>query len=515
MERLEPETEIHRTQKALKALLGRTGEGGDVLFPESSIQIEAPEDVVCRPGGQLALALIVNLMARMKAIVSTVAVDLPYGIERHGKVPLPGNDLREGLEQLVSSLSGPESEYDVTWRFDTKQPRPTVSVALSRKNGDAPASDVVVGAGPWTAFINMPGSRSNWSEPIPVGPHMAATFGVAEVFKQLLMRNYPEQTRRPVKLLENTAFCALTYEDKPLGNAYLRADARLDLDRMGIVGLGAGGTAALYTLASYPHVDGAVTLIEPANHKKSNLARYPLSNYEDCAYGTSKVEVAGAFLRRQAADLIVQEEDLSYADVRERDFRLVLSTVDTPEARWDIQRDSIPIILDAAVVESIYALLRVYPGEGMCLACKHPYDPDITWKRRARMWGKQVDTVRRMYVERAPVTVHDISVLAEVQGRSVDDFAELEGLPFDQVPALTECGQTHLDLREPNQVATLPFVATMAGVLLAAEVIKERLMPEAALRNWFDHDMLWVPKTSRHRFRPPVSSCQFCSPNCQ
>ncbi len=113
-------------------------------------------------------------------------------------------------------------------------------------------------------------------------------------------------------------------------------------------------------------------------------------------------------------------------------------------------------------------------------------------------------------MEQSPVSKGDLTRLAEIQGRSIHEFDELLGVPFDNVPAITECGQSHFNLQVPNQMASLPFVTTMAGVLIAAEVIKDLTMPDQVIYNWFEHDLLWVPRFERYRFRPPISSCRFC-----
>jgi hypothetical protein len=123
----------------------------------------------------------------------------------------------------------------------------------------------------------------------------------------------------------------------------------------------------------------------------------------------------------------------------------LISTVDTVEARWSIQRRA-PAgaeILDAAVLNLVYSLVRVADG-GWCLECKHPYDPDLRLKQRAARWGQSLDTVRAWTINDLPVTREMIERLAETQNREVDYYTNLEGVPFAEVPRLTECGETSL-----------------------------------------------------------------------
>jgi molybdopterin/thiamine biosynthesis adenylyltransferase len=507
MERIEPDTEHHRTQKALKHLLGRPEADGEIIFPYGSVEIGISPEIAALPAGQLALTLTINLLARMRSIVSSVSVRVPRGLRRQSHVPLHGDDLRDGLEHLVSTIAGPGSPFPVEFDFDGDAELPVARLALGHSREGHKPSQITVEADAWTAYVNAPQIDGDWSTDTPFGPHMAACLGVAEVFKWLLHYNFPQHVNRPLHFLRDTGFSALTYAVWHGPTTRPALPSPIHLERVAIAGVGAGGSTAVYTLGCLPGLAGEITLIDPGRHKRSNLARYLLSTYEDCHQGTSKVSVAGEFLQCQQPELRVHLEDASYTDVAHRDFRLVVSTVDTPEARWDIQRDNPPVILDAAVLETIYALLRVEPGQGMCLACKHPYDPDVTWKRRAAMWGKTAAAVRELYVARVPVQLADVERLADVQGRPASDFAELLGLPFDQVPRQTECGQSHFNLQVPNQAATLPFVTAMAGVLVAAEVVKDQSAPRLALRNWFEHDLLWHPKPDRHRFRRQVPGC--------
>lgn len=510
MEHFEPETEIHRSQKAVKSLLNQPRRGADILFRDSSVLILAPPEVLMSPGGQLTVALITNLLSRMKALVSRVSLPVPEAIALNPIVPLIGNDLRSGLEQLAASVSGPQSHYPVSFDFRSRIRSSDVTLCLGQPQDDS--AGIWIGANAWTAYVNTSHDKSDWNTSVPFGPHLAATLGVAEIFKRLLAHNFTEAVSDlQFKLLENVEFSALTYGADPGNEAYPDLGQEILLDNVAIAGVGAGGSAAVYSLACLPQLAGTLALIDPGNHKKSNLSRYLLSTYDDCYNATYKVSRTQTFLAQRHPKLVLQVETEEYAGVFNRDFRAVVSTVDTPEARWTIQRDYPPVILDAAVVETIYTLLRVYPGRGRCLGCKHPYDPDITWKRRSQKWGKSVDEVRQLYENRTPVTRDDVARLAHVQGQAVENFAELVGIPFNQVPAMTECGNTRFNLRVPSQEATLPFVTTMAGILVAAELVKDQYAPNYQLYNWFEHNLLWSPKSNRHRFLPRTKNCSFCN----
>ena len=186
----------------------------------------------------------------------------------------------------------------------------------------------------------------------------------------------------------------------------------------------------------------------------------------------------------------------------------LLSTVDTVEARWAIQSRAAAgaEILDAAVLDLLYSVLRVAPG-GWCLECKHPFDPDLMLKQRAARWGQSFQTVREWTSDDVTVTDDMIRQLALTQNRLAEHYADLRGAPFHDVPRLTECGETALRTDVPSQAAVLPIATTPAGALLAAEVAKHYAAPDAQLRNWLAHDLARSPDRPKIRYRPPVNTC--------
>lgn len=511
VDKIDQETEIHRIQKALKQLVGSEKNREDILLPDSRVLILASKNILSSFGGQLCVTMIVNLIARMKSIVNEVLVPLPFEIEKYNFVPLFHHDFRIGIQELVESLSGPNSEYRVKFYFDDiKAYKPTVVLSLHpvEKNYSCPV--ITLGADDWTAFINSDCESKFTTIKIPIGAFVAGNLGVAEVFKHLLRINFPSQSTRKIHFLNNINFCALDYTFHPLPHQYSSLPEQIEISDLAIAGVGAGGSAALYTLSCFPNLYGDITLIDPGKLKKSNLARYLLTSYQDISEHKEKVEVASSFMSTVQSNVTVNKKILPYHMVNGRNFHIVLSTVDNPEGRWDIQKDNPSVILDASVVDTIYSLLRVDSCGGMCLGCKHPYDPDITWKKRAKMWGKSVLEMKELFNSGSKADEVSLRRLAEIQGRPMSNFLELLGMKFSDIPAITECGETRLTLQVPNQLATLPFVTTIAGVLLAGEVIKELYLPTNTLHNWYEHNLLWIPKGDRYRFRIRDKNCNFC-----
>lgn len=79
---------------------------------------------------------------------------------------------------------------------------------------------------------------------------------------------------------------------------------------------------------------------------------------------------------------------------------------------------------------------------------------------------------------------------------------------FGDVPMLTECGETKLRTDVPSQAPVLPLATTPAGVILAAEIAKHYVAPEAQLRNWLGHDLARAAERPRVIWRPASAACR-------
>ncbi|HEV8683417.1 MAG TPA: hypothetical protein VGS09_11700 [Actinomycetota bacterium] len=494
-DRIEPESETHRTEKALRTLIP----GVKLPLAQGSIGIVIDEDHVGTPVGQHLLVLLVHLLARMKGVVRSVAVHLPTEVPVLPGVPLVGPALDRGLEGLVGGLTGPESRFGVDLEIGPSG-HPDVLIAV----GDRPAADITLGADAWRALCGGCVAWARWEDRCPLGPYMAATIGSAEVLKRLLSLNFGIAEAGPVGDLAFSLFDYGVDREAGIGPDV----AELEVRDLAVAGAGAGGTAALYTLASFPLVHGEVTAVEPGRLKESSLGRYLMSDYEQVHAGVHKLESAGSFLRTHVPGLLLSAEPRRWHEVR-REWGTVLCTVDTPDARWDVQRSGPRVILEAGVAGTLYAILRVVAG-GWCMECKHPPDPGLTWKRRALRWGLSVEEVKRRSAASVPVARADLERLAWVQNRSIEDFLDLEGMPFDQVPALTECGETPLALAVPSQAPVLPLATTAAGIGLAAEVVKDLTGVGQRLLNYFAHDLRYRPRADAQRFRPRRAGCRGC-----
>jgi molybdopterin/thiamine biosynthesis adenylyltransferase len=494
MARIRPETEVDRTQAALGV------HGTTLPLARGEIEIVVEPVAAASPVGQRLLVVLVNLLARMKGIVRRLHIVGADGHQVLPGVPLLANELTSGLGELVARLNRDESEYRADIAFE-----PSADTVARLRVGPSAADELAVAADGWRALLGRHVEEAAWDAAPPYGAALAASLAATEAFKQLLAANGgTDPARRP---LTDLAYSAFNYG---VGAEAARGpDLReLVLSDIAVVGCGAGGSAALYVLAMQPGLAGEIALIEHDRHKLSNLNRYLMTSAADVHEGRHKLATAVDHLARFAPRLhpTLYPEPWEQLDVYPWPF--LLATVDTVEARWAIQQRAIDRadILDGAVFDLLYSLLRVVPG-GRCLECKHPFDPDLSLKQRAERWGQDLDTVRRWTADNIAVTSEMIEGLALTQNKPPKEFAELEGVPYRNVPQLTECGETALRTDVPSQAPVLPLATTPVGVLLAAEIAKRYVAPEDQLNNWLAHDLARSPDRPRLKWRPAHAAC--------
>lgn len=492
VEKIRPETEADRTEAAL------TRFGASIPLPRGVVEIVASERAAASPTGQRIMTLLVNELARMKGVVSAIHLAAPNA-PVVDNIPLRQDRLLDGLEEFIASLSSSESTYQtqVTRRSSTA---PDVRLRI----GDVPGAGLQVGADGWRALLGSYHEQTAWDDLCPFGACLAAALAAAETFKLLLEANAGPDSHR--RLIADLAYSVFNYKTNEM-SAKGPPLSSLVIADLAVAGCGAGGSAALYVLAMQPRLSGTVSLIEPGVHKLSNINRYLMTTASDVHEGRHKLGSLGNHLARFAPGLTSVLRPRTWEQLERHPWGRVVSTVDTVEARWNIQRRAQPHseIIDAAVMDLLYSVLRVVP-QGWCLECKHPYDPDLSVKQRAARWGVEMEEARTWERDDVEVTEEMVNRLSEIQGKDLHEYEELVGKRFRDVPRLTECGETLLRTDVPSQAPVLPLATTTAGVVLAAEIAKMHVIPEAGLSNWLAHD-LSNPGRVWTKFRPPDPRC--------
>lgn len=355
--------------------------------------------------------------------------------------------------------------------------------------------------------MNHSNARFRPAARLPFGNLIASSLAASESFKHLLVQNYGATLDGRLRMAETATLSAYDYTAGGVPPAV--SEDPLEIGRACIAGLGGGGSAAFYALCAVPGLSGQITGVDSGSLDASNGNRHLYATATDLDRRRAKPDAASDFHRSVGATFTFEPRRMSVEEHLQKvgappDF--VIAMIDDVPARRGLQRIYQGPMVDAGVADFAYTVLRVYPGKGMCLGCKHPFLGDEDVARTAGLWGISVVEARRLIRENRKVTAALIASLARVHGRDPSDFAHLHGIPFRDARVDLECGAWAQDL-QPGYAPSLSFLTALPGFLAAAELVKRRIAPEAQLRNIFHHNMLWVPKRGTLRFEAPRTAC--------
>jgi hypothetical protein len=289
----------------------------------------------------------------------------------------------------------------------------------------------------------------------------------------------------------------------------------VDLQRLTLVGLGAGGGALAFTLASLPTVQGVINLIEPDEITETNLNRTVFADSHDVS---RKKATVTAELLRGSPNLVATPYPFSFRETTKlltvADFRHVVATVHSREARREIQYETPMVLWDAGATEhGDFFIWRMILGQTECMWCKHPpSDKDPEREKAVQLeahLGLDVITWLRKIRENEPFTAEEVEALSVclTGGTTLLDLPTVGQRYGDW--ETSQCGK--LQLPDRDEEIPVPFAPVMAGVLLAGEVIKEFHFPHAVLDSYYWNTLFG--RFIRHAqpwHRNPRVTCSFC-----
>jgi hypothetical protein len=257
-----------------------------------------------------------------------------------------------------------------------------------------------------------------------------------------------------------------------------------------IVGVGAIGNGVVWALSQIEELTGSISLIDGETISLSNLQRYVLFVEED--EKKEKVTTAEQFFKTQN-NLKIESHVGNWSNYIEKrgdwEIKSVAVGIDNERDRIGIQSSLPCTILNAFTeVESIGITRHFDFINDPCLACS--YIPITRRKNRTVEIAEncripdKVDLVKDYYNYNSPVNElipnYPLSLLQEISvanGIELDKLSQYNGLTVDQFYSDFICGGTILRLTSTKEEvkdvdAPLAFQSAMAGILLAAELIK-------------------------------------------
>ena len=324
------------------------------VFSDSAITVELSHDAARRPGHVRTFLLAVNLLSRTFDRVYAV---FPAGIEarRHpwhlGMVDAVVDELRDTTDGALTV--GRPARSDVVLAIGER-----ASVRADRQ--------VMVSGSHWRAALDC--DVQGGGEGV-FGTLYAAAMGSAQVLLHTL-----ELTGAAYRPLAPLRFSLL---DLLPDGASGQSVQPVSLPEAHLVGIGAVGSAAVYTLAHLDEARGTVHLIDNEDVDESNRRRYVLMRGRDT--GEPKVEVAGRALRASAIDAKPYRgafEDYT-KDHPAMPIHLLLTPIDSEEGRRALARMLPRRVINAATGGTTVTLSTHGFADGKaCLHCLYLVEPN-------------------------------------------------------------------------------------------------------------------------------------------
>lgn len=507
-----------RTLEMIKQLLSKARISTKRWAEEpGTVLIVADQKSIETANGQFALCMAINMLSRLHPVLTHIGVSIPDLAVFSVNVPLfTGNKILDAVLDFINKL-----------QLDCKVER----VDLIHRGWDAVLSigplnlaienTINIASDGWIAYVSADGLAPVFTENTnPIGAYAAACIGGMEVFKKvflkksnlLLPEKAPFNVRWRLKFIKDRlSFSAFDYRvnGNPANNPSL--PLTINGRDLTIAGLGAGGGAATYSLASLHDLEGRMTLIDPDEVKPSNMNRYVYALQTDSASNRPKVEAVKELLS-DFKKLDVQACQNSYQELATSreigNIDVLISTVDTKETRRNMQWDMPRVILDAAVVLTDFYVRRVDIGKSPCLICTHsPKEVERPLEEvLSEVTGLFASEIAKLRSTNGCLTQEQINRMTK-SSEKYEFTLPCVGERFSDW-LMMHCGE--LVLSATQERFPLPFATVLPGILIAGEVIKERYFPKDVLQNYYSYDLINLPASGMTKMKP-VSDCIFCS----
>ncbi|MFB3921971.1 MAG: hypothetical protein ACE145_09625 [Terriglobia bacterium] len=477
---------------------------GDIagLVKPQTVAIHTSARALYSRNGQWILSLTSNLLARMAPLVRHVYLE----IEEDAQLLKPTPMLRGTT--IGDSVLGLADEINCGVTFSVCRPgrqKADLRISVGRVGAE---SQVQVASDGWLAFLNTctdPGPNEN-----PVGANLAACLALSEAFKFLLKNlGLIGALKRPVVFRRSVLFSAYDYSVDKADAENPSIPSEFNVGPLLVAGVGSGGSATILTLSAIPGIIGRFALVDPDEIIGRNLQRYPFATLRHANEATKKVRIAAALLGcGSGRECLVEEKPYKACveEFRRRGFLdLVVATVHTGAARRGIQKDLPRVLLDGAVTENGEAVIRrVFFGESACMGCFYP-QTSIYEETKVMAQGLGLET-------------SEVQELMATNGKFSPDQVRRVSGRINAPPTVGErwgdwrqkCAELPLFVEDRSTEIPAAFATTVAGVLIAGEVMKERLFPNAVLKSYYVLDTLGTFSPAYPYLRRPSDGCDIC-----
>lgn len=407
------------------------------------------------PEGKVAVELGVNLLARLYPVLTLR--------------PL-GGQTEEFGDRLVKLARAINPAIEIA---DASDDSPRAWIVIGSTAVESSNPQICVSSEGWNAIISQmpvpPGGSA-----LPFGAAAAACVGAANVFRVVFAKQLPYTA-----LDRATVFSLFDGRPRAAGGPVKGSIKFVDT---ALVGAGAIGNAALWSLARCPLLEGDLHVVDGERTDVSNVQRYVLAGMTDV--DISKVALAARSFEGQNLQIVPHAqtwEALSAAQGTEARWSLVCAAVDSAAARIALQ-SSLPRRIVNAWTQLGEAAVSRHRRFGIdpCLACL--YYPKAKGHNEAEIIAEEIglpDAARdiaNMLVLQLPLTAEFLHRIASANVTDVAPLLSFEGKSLVAFRHQVVCGGALLNGEDSDVTrmeVPMAFQSAFAGVMLAAEIVLE------------------------------------------
>ena len=409
------------------------------------------------PEGQATLDLTVRLLSRLYPSISILPLDNDAG------------ETATALQHLAKSIN-PKIAAACAAR------RMTICLAVGDTRPAVACPTIFVGSHGWRARLSSARPVGSGPTGNPFGAGAAASFGAANVFRAIFAQQL-------VGGVADTAIdlSLLTYS----GDAGEAAElTEVNIGETHLVGLGAIGNGTVWALARTPRLSGDLHLIDHEPVELSNLQRYVLT--DQSSRGRIKVELAKEALAGSALRVTSHERQWgAYLEARQ-DWRLprVAVALDTVHDRIAVQGALPQWIVNAWTQDIDLGVSRhAFDDDRPCLTCLYlpsgkVADEDERLAEDLKMPEAKME-IRQLLQTNAGVSADFIARVAAAYGIAPEALVDFAGQNVRTFFQKAVCGGLMMRLTNGAHsgaaVVPMAFQSAMAGIMLAAELVKHAI----------------------------------------
>jgi transcriptional regulator with XRE-family HTH domain len=378
----------------------------------------------------------------------------------------------EGQDKLADLALAINPEIELT------EQDAEITLAIGNAPTEGPA--IFAGCEGWEAQISNKSPRPIGQTTNPFGPSAAACLAAANLFRLVFLERG-----------KDTLDSDLTFSTLDLQSRASASPPSTDAVQLGdgnvIVGLGAVGSAAAFTLSRLEDATGTLSLVDPETIELSNLQRYVLTERNDDQ--RPKTALAAAEFAKQHSGLAIVEHAVDWATYANRcgyKWERVLVALDSARARRAVQA-SLPRWIANAWTQPGDLGVSVHPwNAGACLCCL--YLPTGTTHSEDKLIAEALGIarperelqIRQLLYANAPPPLELLQEVAERLDVPLDVVEPFQDRPLRELYSEGICGGAVLPLdrvNAPHQQVHVPLAhqSVLAGVLLASRLVAHSL----------------------------------------